>query len=109
MTETKIYCDRCTRPIEIRDDVITAKILLDVKAYHEECYAKDLKGMKSFFLDNTPINGTAGNITTVLTAILGIIWLFVTDGSMRFIALAALFPVGYRLYSYLAIERYLAK
>ena len=39
-----VYCEKCVGEIEFRGDLVTTTILFDVVPYHEDCYAKDLKG-----------------------------------------------------------------
>lgn len=104
-----IYCDKCLRPIKVRGDLVTASLLFEVVSYHEECYAKDLKGVKKFFLDNQPINGFSGNIGVIFITILSIIWLLIAEGGSKFIALLGFMPRIYRLYSYVTIERHIEK
>lgn len=104
-----IYCDKSVRPIKVRDDLVTASLLFEVVPYHEECYAKDLKGVKTFFLDNQPINGFSGNIGVGFITILSIVWLLFAEGGTKNMAIIGLIPVIYRLYSYVTIERHIEK
>jgi len=78
---------------------------IKVVPYYEDCYAKDLKGLRTFFVSNNPINGISGNITTVISIIIGIFALLFLDGFTKFIGLLAFVVVGYRLYSYIQFEK----
>lgn len=104
-----IYCDMCTKEIKVRDDLVTATLLFEVVPYHEECYAKDLKGAKTIFLDNQPLNGFSGNLFFFLSIILAIVWSLIAENELKWLSLLALIPVGYRLYSYFIYERNIEK
>ncbi|CQR45818.1 hypothetical protein BN1058_00056 [Paraliobacillus sp. PM-2] len=104
-----IYCDKCINEIKVRDDLVTATYVFVVVPYHEECYAKDLKGAKTFFLDNQPLNGFSGNLFFLFSIILAIIWCFIAEPSLKWLSLFAITPIGYRLYSYLIYERHIEK
>ncbi|MCK6256290.1 hypothetical protein LCY76_06735 [Fictibacillus sp. KIGAM418] len=102
-----IICDRCTKEITLKDDLVTVTMFFEVIPYHEECYAHDLKGTISFFLNNRSLNGLSGNISMVISILFGLWLVFFTEGSLRFVSLLVLIPIIYRLYSYLAYERHL--
>ncbi|MYL32065.1 hypothetical protein GLW08_04750 [Pontibacillus yanchengensis] len=104
-----IYCDKCKKEIRVREDLVTATMVIEVVPYHEACYAKDLKGAKTFFLDNQPINGFSGNVGIFFVMILAFFWLLFADGASKAASLLALIPIGYRLYSYLTYERHVEK
>ncbi|MRH41257.1 hypothetical protein GH741_01050 [Aquibacillus halophilus] len=77
---SKVYCDKCLQEIKIRDDLVTSTLAFEVVPYHEDCYDKDLKGAKTFFLSNKPLNGFSGNFSFILAIILAIGWLlFASD------------------------------
>ncbi len=77
--------------------------------YHEDCYAKDLKGVKTLFLNNQPINGFSGNVLAFFAIIVLIVSLFMKDNTMLFLAVFMVFPILYRLYSYIVYERHIEK
>ncbi|KGP72864.1 hypothetical protein [Pontibacillus yanchengensis] len=104
-----IYCDKCNQEITVRDDLVTALMVVEVVPYHEACYAKDLKGAKTFFLDNQPLNGFSGNITFIFAIIIGLLWLLIADGGSKAASLLALIPIGFRIYAYLTYERHVEK
>jgi hypothetical protein len=104
-----VYCDKCAKEIEVRDDLVTATLFFEVVPYHSECYARDLKGARSFFLDNQPLNGFSGNFGFILVTIIAIGWLFFAENPSKWFSLFAIIPIGYRLYSYLIYERYTEK
>jgi hypothetical protein len=104
-----IYCDKCLKEIKIRSDLVTSTLFFEVIPYHEDCYAKDLKGAKSFFLNNQPLNGFSGNFGVVVTVIIAFVWFFNAEGWAKLSSLLALLPLSYRLYSYFYYERHLEK
>lgn len=105
----EIYCDFCSKQIKLRDDLITASMMLEVVPFHEGCYGSNIKGAKTLFISNEPINGFAGSFLAIISLILAVLWVIFSEGSMRFVAIAALVPVTYRIYSYFKYERHLEK
>ena len=77
--------------------------------YHEDCYAKDLKGVKTLFLNNQPVNGFSGNILAFFALIVLIVSFFMKEETMIFLAVFMVFPILYRLYSYIVYERHIEK
>ncbi|MFZ3577958.1 hypothetical protein [Virgibacillus sp. DJP39] len=104
-----VYCDKCLLEIKVRDDLVTATIFFEVVPYHEECYSKDLKGAKSLFLTNQPINGFSGNIIILVIIALAITWAIVAEGPMKLLSAAGLIPIISRIYSYVIYERHTEK
>lgn len=104
-----VYCEKCKRRIPYRGDLVTTTIFLEVVPYHEDCFANDLKGAKTLFVDNQPINGFSGNSTFLLCFILAFILLFFVDGPMKWLSILMIIPIIYRIYSYLKYERHLEK
>jgi hypothetical protein len=102
MSEQMVICEKCAGAIKNRDDLVTAVLIYAIVPYHEKCYANDLKGAKSFFLDNQPLNGFSGNFIFILSIIIAFLWLLFGDS--KWYALIALLPIGYRLYSYFVYE-----
>ncbi|SFC34658.1 hypothetical protein SAMN02799633_00529 [Bacillus sp. UNCCL81] len=104
-----VHCDRCLKEIRIRGDLVTATMFFQVVPYHEDCYAKDLKGAKTLFLNNQPINGFSGNFLTLLAFAVFIASFFIDDNSMIYLSVLALIAILYRLYSFFIFERHLEK
>jgi len=77
--------------------------------YHEDCYAKDLKGVKTLFLNNQPVNGFSGNILAFFALIVLIVSFFMKEETMIFLAVFMVFPILYRLYSYIVYERHIER
>src|SRR5690554_2840888 len=102
MSKQMVYCEKCSGVIEDRDELVTAILIYAVVPYHESCFASDLKGAKSFFLDNQPLNGFSGNLIFALSIIISFLWLLF--GDVKWYSLLALLPIGYRLYSYFIYE-----
>lgn len=84
-------------------------MFFEVIPYHEDCYAKDLKGVKTLFLNNQPINGFSGNVLAFFALILFIVSFFIKDDTMVFLAIFMTFPILYRLYSFIVYERHIEK
>lgn len=103
-----VYCERCRKEIKYRDDLVTTTFLFQLVPYHDECYSKDIKGMRTFFVGNQPLNGLSGNIQTLIALILGIAAFFLLDENGRLTSLLAFVVLGYRLYSYFKFEKKLA-
>ena len=104
-----ILCDKCEKEIKVRDDLVTSTLLFEVVPYHENCFAKDLKGAKTLFLDNQPLNGFSGNLVFFLSIILAVVWSLIAESPLKWLSLFAIIPIGYRLYSYLFYERHIER
>jgi len=102
MSEQMVICEKCAGVIKNRDDLVTAVSIYAVVPYHERCYASDLKGATTFFLDNQPINGFSGNVIFIFSIIIAFIWLLFADS--KWYSIIALIPICYRLYSYFIFE-----
>ena len=105
MEEVTIICEECNGEITSRDDLFVTNMFYYIVPYHGECFSKEMKGLSTLFVGDLPINGTAGNLITILAVILGIIVLFI-PGLRYFFAISLLF-LGIRAYSWLRYERYL--
>lgn len=101
-----VYCEKCSREIKCRGDLVTTRLLFLIVAYHVDCYAKDLKGFRGIFLNNQLINGFSGNFVFISAVLVSIGFAF---GSMKWVSIVALLPVLYRIYSYYWFERTLEK
>jgi len=97
-----VYCEKCSREIKFRGNLVTTTLFFWIVAYHEECYAKDLKGLRGVFLDNQTLNGFSGNFLFVMAILVGIGFAF---GSMKWVSIIALLPVLYRVFSFYRFER----
>ncbi|WP_407270210.1 hypothetical protein [Radiobacillus sp. PE A8.2] len=109
MTDRTVYCTKCLKEIRVRDDLVTATSFFIVDPYHTACYAEDLKGAKTLFLSNEPINGFAGNFVTIVALLAFIVILLIYDSPFKWLSAAALIVVGYRIYSYIVFERHIEK
>jgi hypothetical protein len=107
MTVSKaVYCEKCSKEIKFRGDLVTATLFFVIVAYHENCYAKELKGFRGLFLDNQTLNGFSGNFLFVMAILVGIGFAF---GSMKWVSIVAVIPVLYRFFSFYKFERLLEK
>lgn len=100
-----IRCERCNGVIEYRSDVVITTSFLNVVSYHDRCFSQEVKGMKTIFVNNTPINGTASNFGTVVIGIFFLIFLFSSE--TRLASLILLIPILVRAYAWFNIERHL--
>lgn len=101
----KIYCEKCCGEIINKDELVVTKYCLSIVPYHEACFAKELKGISTMVIGNSPINGTMSNIAIVLMVIIGISVLFIPE--IRYISLMALLILYIRFYSWFKYERHL--
>lgn len=102
-----IYCEECSGVIDNKEDLVTAQLRQDVFPYHEECYARGLKGAKALYLRNKPINGFSGNFTALMFFMLGLGFLIFGVGDIKYFSLLTLISLAIRLYSYIMFERHL--
>lgn len=104
-----VHCDKCLKEIRIRGDLVTATMFFQVVPYHEDCYGKDLKGAKTLFLNNQPINGFSGNFLTLLAFAIFIASLIIDEETMIYLSILSLIAIMYRVYSFIIYERHLEK
>jgi hypothetical protein len=84
-------------------------MMFEVVPFHEGCYGNNIKGAKTLFISNEPINGFAGSLFNIVSLILAVLWGIFAEGSMKLAAFIVLVPVAYRLFSYFKYERHLEK
>lgn len=65
-----IICEQCHKVIEEKEDLVTVSIFFRVKPYHYFCYGKDVRGARSVFFTNHPLNGISGNLSYLLTLLM---------------------------------------
>lgn len=103
-----IYCAKCEGEIKRRDDLVTSTLVFEVIPYHEDCYARDLKGATTFYLANQPLNGFSWNVVFLLSVIFAL-WILLAENVFKELLLLAIIPIGYRMYSYFFYERHLKR
>jgi hypothetical protein len=96
----KIICNKCSREIESKDNLVTTFKFIKIVPYHSKCYSNEIKSLKTLVISNQPINGMASNILTIFITILALILIFLGDKEFMFLLLMPLV----RLYSLLMIE-----
>src|SRR5699024_4990201 len=69
--------------------------------YHAYCYSQGLKGVKTFILNNYPLNGVSGNFSAITAFIAIIISLIIIPGTVKYLAIIPSVPVIARLLSYI--------
>lgn len=67
-----VVCVDCFEKVESRDDLVTSFRWLSVKPFHAACYAKSIRGLRSFFVNNYPINGAMYMVGAVITSLIGL-------------------------------------
>lgn len=106
MSKKPIICEVCQKVINDPDDLITASTLFSVKPYHEYCYGHDVRGTKSIFLANHPLNGTSGTVSYLLIFLLTLLLFFYTESFIKYIVLAYLIlETSFRIYAYIVYIR----
>lgn len=105
MKNKVILCKKCKGQIKDIDDLVVTNSFIWIVPYHARCFANQLKGLNTVHVGNKPINGTMGNTWTILSAILGIILLFVEG--MRYLSIVLFLFIFVRFYSWFRYERHL--
>ncbi|MEH7238022.1 hypothetical protein [Bacillus sp. JJ1562] len=101
-----IYCEKCSAEITDKSNLVITTYFLIVKAYHDHCYSKSLKGWETVFVGNEPINGFSGNFKAGISLVLAMI-LFLVNGPYVFLGIVILYLPLMRLFAWYSIERYL--
>src|SRR5699024_11865996 len=60
-----VICEHCLAEITDKRDLVTASFFIFIVPYHAYCYSQGLKGVKTFILNNYPLNGAAGNFSAI--------------------------------------------
>ena len=109
MKDKEIYCSVCAGEIYTKEDLVVAKEFVGIFPFHASCYSKSVKGMRTLFLSNTPINGFASTIGAVLLFLIGLIAIFfIPETGFKLVGILLItVPLGLRLYSWFKYERYL--
>lgn len=92
--------------IKERNNLVISTFFFSLAAYHDSCFSRSLKGVKTAFIGNEPINGFSGNVKAIIATVLAII-LLLNNGSYRFIGFIALLVPLVRIYAWFMIERHL--
>ncbi|MEH7380916.1 hypothetical protein V7138_10585 [Bacillus sp. JJ1533] len=100
-----VYCERCSAEITDKSNLIITTHFVSIKAYHDHCYSKSLKGWETVFVGNEPINGTSGNIKAFFGLIVAMI-LFLVGGPYAFLGAIVLYLPIMRWYAWYSIERH---
>jgi hypothetical protein len=101
-----IYCEKCAAEITDKNNLVIATYFFYITTYHDQCYSRTLKGRKTLFVGNEPINGFSGNLKAILAFVLAMI-LFLDGGAFLFVGIVALLVPIVRLYAWFTIERHL--
>jgi hypothetical protein len=111
MSKNEIYCEECVGLIKNREELVVTRMFYYVLPYHDHCYARALKGYKTAFVNNTPLNGKAANFSAIFVLIASlVIWLFSNDIILNItMVILTVFMCGLRLVSWTLYERHLEK
>lgn len=109
MEDREIFCSVCAGEIYTREDLVVANEFVEILPFHSSCYSKSVKGIRTLFLNNTPINGFASTIGTAFAFLIGLNGLiFVPETGFKLLGIFLIIvPLGLRLYSWFKYERYL--
>lgn len=107
MMAKAIICEHCSEEITNKHDLVTASYIIFVAPYHADCYARGLKGFKTFILGNYPLNGTSGNFSAVMSFIAMLMLLTMLPDIAKILAIFPAIPVLARLLAYILYERHL--
>ena len=89
----KVYCHKCNNPITSQGDLITSIYFFAIRPYHTSCYSQRLKTIRTFLLNNYPINSFIGTLGAYLAPLFVTLWILSLTLIMRgflFIPFAAL-------------------
>ncbi len=104
-----IYCHKCSHEIKKREKLAVAGLLFLIAPYHEGCFAKELKGPASLFMRNQPVNSIFGTVFAIISFFLLAGVLILTEGYTKLFSIFFVFPIVFRLLSYLLYERYIPR
>ncbi|MGP4071536.1 hypothetical protein ACTWQB_03155 [Piscibacillus sp. B03] len=107
MSEGKVFCEECSRPIKDKDELVTTTVLFSLVPYCKDCYVDQIKGMSSLIVSNTPVNGTYSNFFSVIGLIALIPIMFISDSIKYIFIIGIIIFLLYRVFSYLWFERHL--
>lgn len=101
-----VFCDHCKKPIEDKDELVTATYYFRIKPFHFRCFEKYIKHSAHGAFTYRQINGTTGNISFLLTIVLALIVTVI--GQYSWIRLFGILILTYsltnRLLSYVLYE-----
>src|SRR5690625_8034486 len=103
----QIICEHCKTEIKHKHDLVVAFLFIEINPYHGECYVQGLKGVKTFFLANRPINSASGTYSAVVSIIISIFIIIMVPNEIIPLVIILLIPFFARLYSYYSFERHL--
>ncbi|KLU61575.1 hypothetical protein CEB3_c20070 [Peptococcaceae bacterium CEB3] len=100
-----IYCEKCYDEIEYCSELVVVFRFLKICAYHDKCYADEMKGLNGMVTSNTSLNSLTANVIVGMYFFLCIFFAII---SRRWIGVPIAFILPcIRMYSWLAIERHL--
>src|SRR5699024_3866240 len=103
-----VICEHCLTEITDKRDLVTASFFIFIVPYHAYCYAQGVKGVKTFILNNYPLNGVSGNLSAMTFFITMLISLIMLPGTAKYVAIVPAILIVGRLLSYILYERHLA-
>ncbi|WP_181349325.1 hypothetical protein [Thalassobacillus sp. CUG 92003] len=104
-------CRYCYKEIRDRDELITASNWFRLRPFHYRCFELLEQDTRTIAGNWSPVNGSAGNVTTVLMTILAV-WMLATNalgliGDL--LGIIALYPILLRVLSFFVYEMKLPK
>ncbi len=107
MAENQVTCIRCKKPIESKSGLVVSNMKMVMRPFHKECFKEHVqmkREQSSMFFDAMPINGTYGNVMTLIFIGLIISFVLVLEVPVFVYVLCLIYPI-YRLFSWILFER----
>src|SRR5690625_6763255 len=90
-----VICEHCLTEITDKRDLVTASFFIFIVPYHAYCYSQGLKGVKTFILNNYPLNVVYGNFSAMTSFIAMLILLIMLPATAKYFAIVpAILIVG---------------
>lgn len=106
MEKREVYCEACNREIKSRHELVITTIFFSLVCYHDACFSKSIKGFKTLFVSNSPINGVAGTTYSIFLFLVAVLF-FIFSPIYNILAILMLIVPTYRVLAWFMYERYL--
>ena len=107
MSDKTITCIRCKQSIGKKSNLVVSNMKMVLRPFHEKCFKEHVKMKReqaSMFFDAMQLNGTYGNVMTLIFLLLIISFILVFEVPIFVYVLCVIYPL-YRLSSWLIYER----
>ncbi|QOR65023.1 hypothetical protein IM538_14375 [Cytobacillus suaedae] len=106
MEKQEVYCEACNREIKSKQELVVTTSFFSLVCYHNACFSKSIKGFKSLFVSNSPINGIAGTTYAIFLFLVAILF-FIFSPIYNILAILLLVVPLYRVLGWFMYERHL--